>query len=64
MDRNMRDMFNGHEHYARTEEFIALYDEPAFDAAYATLPMQEFEPMLRRVMAQPINSIYKAALDN
>jgi len=64
MDRDMRDMFNGHEHYARTAEFIALYDEPAFDAAYATLPMSEFEPILRRVMAQPLNSIYKPALES
>ena len=64
MDRHMRDMFNGHAHYARTEEFIALYDEPAFDAAYDTLPLQEFEPILRRVMAQPIHSIYKPALES
>ena len=62
MDRNMRDMFRGHEHYARTEEFIALYDDPAFDGSYDSLPIEAFEPMLRRVMAEPINSVYKAAL--
>ena len=44
--------------YARTEEFIALYDEPAFDATYDTLPMPEFEPILRRVMAQPVRGVY------
>ena len=27
-----------------------------------TLPLSEFEPMLRRLMAQPVNTIYKAAL--
>jgi predicted HD phosphohydrolase len=62
MDRNMRDMFTGHEHYARTEEFIALYDNPAFDASKEILPISEFEPMVRRVMAAPKNTIYKAAL--
>jgi predicted HD phosphohydrolase len=62
MDRNMRDHFAGHAHYARTEEFIALYDNPAFDAKAETLPIAEFEPMLRRVFAQPRNTIYKAAL--
>jgi predicted HD phosphohydrolase len=62
MDRNMRDMFKGHAHYARTEEFIALYDDPAFDASYDTLPLTEFEPLLRRVMAKPVNSLYKDAL--
>ena len=62
MDRHMRDRFAGHEHYARTEEFIALYDNPAFDPKAETLPIGEFEPMLRRVFAQPKQSIYKAAL--
>jgi predicted HD phosphohydrolase len=62
MDRNMRDMFKDHEHYTRTEEFIALYDDPAFDGDYDTLPMDTFEPMLRRVMAVPLNSVYKEAL--
>jgi len=28
-----------------------------------TLPMSEFEPILRPVMAQPIDSIYKPALE-
>ncbi len=60
MDRNMRDMFQGHAHYARTEEFIALFDSPAFDPSRETLPLAEFEPLLRRVFAQPKNSIYKS----
>ena len=63
MNRDMRDDFAGHEHYARTEEFIALYDNPAFDARRETLPIGEFEPMLRRVFAQPRQSVYKDALE-
>jgi predicted HD phosphohydrolase len=63
MNRDMRDIFKGHEHYARTEEFIALYDNPAFDAHRETLPIEAFEPMLRRVLAQPRQSVYKAALE-
>lgn len=61
MDRNMRDMFMGHEHYDRTAEFIELYDNPAFNPKTETLPITEFEPMLRRLFAQPKNTIYKAA---
>ena len=38
----MRDMFKGHAHYARTEEFILLDDDPAFDGHHETLPLQEF----------------------
>jgi predicted HD phosphohydrolase len=63
MNRDMRDMFKGHAHYQRTEEFVALYDNPAFDAKAQALPMSEFEPMLRRVFAQPKQSLYKAAVD-
>jgi predicted HD phosphohydrolase len=63
LNRDMRDQFRGHEHYARTEEFIALYDNPAFDAKGEILPIAEFEPMLRRVFAAPKLSVYKAALE-
>lgn len=63
LDRNMRDQLKGHEHYARTEEFVALYDNPAFDPNGETLPIAEFEPMVRRVFAQPKQSVYKAALE-
>ncbi len=62
LDRDMREQFKGHQHYARTEEFIALYDNPAFDPKGETLPISEFEPMLRRVFATPKQSVYKAAL--
>ena len=62
LDRDMRDNFKGHPHYERTAEFCALYDNPAFDPKAETLPIAEFEPMLRRVMAQPKQSIYKSAL--
>ena len=62
LDRDMRDNFKGHPHYERTAEFCALYDNPAFDPKAETLPISEFEPMLRRVMAQPKQSIYNSAL--
>lgn len=62
LDRNLREQFRGHPHFARTEEFCALYDNPAFDPKAETLPMSEFEPMVRRVFAQPRASLYKAAL--
>ena len=61
MDRDMRDTFRDHQHYGRTEEFCARYDGPAFDASYDTFPLAFFEPLLRRVFAQPRVSIYSAA---
>jgi predicted HD phosphohydrolase len=61
LDRHLRDQFRGHEHYTRTEEFCALYDNAAFDPKGETLPIEEFEPMVRRVFAQPRRSIYQSA---
>jgi len=56
-------MFRDHAHYAQTQEFIALYDKRAFDPALDIEPISTFEPMLRRLMASPKNSVYKAAVN-
>jgi predicted HD phosphohydrolase len=63
LDRHMRDQFNAHPHYERTAEFVERYDNRAFDPAVEALPLDHFEPMLRRLMATPRNSIYKAAME-
>ena len=64
LDRNLRDQFKDHPHYALTEAFVRLYDNPAFDPDGETLPLSHFEPILRRVMAAPKRSIYKAAMSS
>lgn len=64
MDRNLREQFAGQPLYERTLEFCEKYDAPAFDADYDTLPLVFFEPMLRRVMARPKNTIYKNITDS
>ena len=58
MDRNIRDNFRDHPHFASCAEFCEKYDQSAFATDYDTLPLEFFEPMLRRVMARPINSMY------
>ena len=62
MDRDMREQFKDHTHYELTSEFCELYDNPAFDPKGETLPISEFEPMLRRLMASPKQSLYKQAM--
>ena len=52
MDRHLRDQFADHPHYERTAEFFALYDSPSFDQHAETLPIEDFEPMLRRVLTR------------
>jgi predicted HD phosphohydrolase len=57
-NRNLRDQYAGHRYYERTWEFVELYDEPAFDPSGETLPISVFEPMVCRLFAKPVNSIY------
>jgi predicted HD phosphohydrolase len=61
MDQNVRDQFLSHPHYEACREFCAKYDQAAFDPAYENLPLEFFEPMVRRVFARPINSMYAKA---
>lgn len=63
MDRNMRDQFAGQALYEQTLAFCEKYDAPAFDPDYDTLQLSFFEPMLRRVMAQPKNTIYRPVVE-
>ncbi len=59
MDRNMRDQYRGTAFYDQTEEFIAKYDDLAFDADKPKLSLDAFVPLVRRVFEKPVNTIYK-----
>ena len=58
LDRDMREQFRGHPHFEHCAQFCHLFDQPAFDPAYDSMPLEAFEPMLRRVVARPKSSIY------
>jgi predicted HD phosphohydrolase len=58
LDRNLRDQFAGNEYYDLCAEFCEEYDQPAFDPSYPTMPLEEFEPLLRTFFAAPKRSIY------
>lgn len=62
MDRNVRDRFLGHPHYEACREFCEKYDQAAFDPEYQSESLEFFEPMVRRVMARPLTSMYAKAL--
>ena len=51
-DRHERERFRDHPCYERTREFCALYDQNCFDPDYDTLPLETFEPMVRRIFAR------------
>jgi predicted HD phosphohydrolase len=52
-DRNVRDRWRDHPYYAACAEFCERYDQNSFDPAYESEPLETFEPMLRRVFAEP-----------
>lgn len=52
LDRNARDKFRGHPDYQRCADFCAKYDQTSFDPNYDTMPLEAFEPMVRRVFAR------------
>ncbi|WP_166360250.1 HD domain-containing protein [Pseudomonas akapageensis] len=64
MDRHLREQFKDHPQFQQTIEFCARYDAAAFDPEGETLPLEFFEPMLRRVFAQPRQSLYKKVTDD
>lgn len=57
-DRDLREQYRGHPMFEATAEFCEKYDQNAFDPAYDSAPLSFFEPMVRRVMARPIRSMY------
>jgi len=58
LDRNQRDQYRGHPHWQACADFCARYDQNSFDPTYETLPLDFFEPMVRRVFAAAKHSIY------
>jgi predicted HD phosphohydrolase len=58
LDRNQRDRFREHAWFRDCAEFCEKYDQNSFDPAYETLPLEAFEPALRKVFAAPRKSIY------
>ncbi len=56
-DRNARDQYRHSPHYQACVDFCEKWDQSAFDPDYESLPLDFFEPMVRRVFArQPFGS--------
>jgi len=52
-DRDARDRYKAEPFYAATEEFCAKYDQNCFDPEYENLPLDFFEPMVRKIFNRP-----------
>lgn len=51
-DRNARDRYRDHPHYQTCVDFCRDWDQESFDPAFDTLPLDRFEPMVRRIFAR------------
>jgi predicted HD phosphohydrolase len=58
LNKNLRDEYRGHPWFDYTAEFCEKYDQSSFDPGYESMPIEAFEPMVRRVMSKPVRSIY------
>ena len=50
---------NMYDYFEYTAQFCHLYDQCAFDPNYESMSLDDFEPMVHRVLNKPKNSIYK-----
>ena len=51
-DRNVRDRYIDHPWYQDAVDFCHRWDQSSFDPAYESLPLEFFEPMVRRIFAR------------
>jgi predicted HD phosphohydrolase len=58
LDRNLRDRYRDQPLWRDCAAFCQNYDQNSFDPEYDTLPLDFFEPMVRRLFAAPRKSIY------
>jgi predicted HD phosphohydrolase len=56
-NRHERDKYLGHRYFQETEQFCELYDQNSFDPDYPTLPIANFEPIVRRFFSRPLPAI-------
>ena len=52
-DRHARDRWRDDPAYDACVAFCERYDQPAFDPGRRSLPLEHFEPIVRRVLARP-----------
>ncbi len=51
-DRDARERYRGHPSFEATADFCERWDQRSFDPDYDTLPLEAFEPAVRRLFAK------------
>lgn len=58
LDKNMRDKYKGHPWFDDAMIFCDKYDMPAFNPDMEFMSLEDFEPMVRRLLMAPKKSIW------
>ena len=51
-NRNQRDKYKGHKYYKDTVDFCENWDQKSFDPNFKSLPLKEFEPMVKKIFSR------------
>lgn len=54
-DRNAREKYREHPYYQTAVDFCEKYDQNCFDPNYDSLPLEFFEPMVRKIFSRAYN---------
>ncbi len=52
IDHNVRDRFSKHPFFAACEDFCERYDQNSFDQTFHSLPLEEFKPIVTRLISR------------
>jgi len=56
-NRNQRDKYKDHKYYKDTVDFCENWDQKSFDLNFKSLPLKEFEPMVKRIFSRKPYSV-------
>ena len=51
-NKHQREKYKDHKHYQDTVDFCENWDQKSFDPNYKSLPLKEFEPMVRKIFSK------------
>ena len=51
-NRNQRNKYKGHKYYKDTVDFCENWDQKSFDPNFKSLPLKDFEPMVKKIFSR------------
>ena len=51
-NRNQREKYKGHKYYQDTINFCENWDQKSFDPNFKSLPLKEFEPLVKKIFSR------------